>query len=274
MNQVFSPGRFGLTFKKYVGERRRQFAIYLIVFFGVMVAMWFVPLVLFDGISMYRDYAANPEYYDTSVDPFWRAGYFAYMFALFALGAISASMAFSSMASKEGRISTMMTPASTFEKWLTRFLVYIVLFSAVYTLFFYISDGLRVGYIRLFTDYGSYAGSISLYETFNGGGADDGGILGAVTFSSFLMVISTFTLGSAIWPKRALVYTIAACFVLNIIFMSLSFPVLFSRNEVYDINLTSEEGKALILSVSALFSAFLFWLCYLRFKESEVIERW
>ena len=187
------------------------------------------------------------------------------------------------MKNKTGRIAVLMTPATSFEKYFSRWLVSVVVFLVVFLIAFRLADYTRVLFYTI-----AYPDIKAIMPVDLGhliGDDADHFTIARTTieficlFLCYLFVQSCFILGSTIWPKNSFVKTFAAYSLIIVIYVLISWILtrcLFV-NEKDFVFLDYGWGCrnfyiviSILLSMGSLFS----WILgYYRFKESEVIHR-
>lgn len=189
-------------------------------------------------------------------------------------------MMFSTLASKSSRISTLMFPAQQLEKYLSRFFIYIIIAPALYVIGIYVIDFIRVAVVKFFIVNNPCTHFIPLRKIIG-----DEAIEISALISGILVLQSFFTLGSSIWPKKPVVSTSLALFILlsfyTIVIMVLS-EGLFRPDYSYGIELENEFKNSFIdrhdwiipISIAFIVSAINYIIAYYRIKEIEIIQRW
>lgn len=272
----FSLHRFVDLCRKEMVENWRTYMLRSVMVYGVM-AIAFVWYGYFQ--YGYMDMSAARE-----EDPIWKFELIVFLWGLVIWGAISASFAMERMKTKTSRTVVLMTPATMFEKFFSRWLVATCGFLVVFLIAFKMADWTRLLVYTLIFPGSDVISSFPLLQfcsnsgIFNEAKADYHMVW--LFISGYLVVQSFFLLGSAIWPKNALIKTFAAGVVITIVyimvgllFAQMFFPDNFRMGNVgIDIEETTGQNIALIVNWCFIF---LNWvLAYFRFKESEIINRW
>ncbi|MGN0214761.1 MAG: hypothetical protein ACI4AH_08160 [Muribaculaceae bacterium] len=220
MKDLFSISRFWLLLKKDFTENYRLFSIgALSMLFGLTTIM-----VLFSPV-MIKPELDGPLGFSISSVPF------AYIYAIGCC--ISASLMFSPMRTKQGRISLFTLPATSFEKYLEQFLVFVIGFTVVYFACVEVAELLRCLLAPLFWNllgnhdaalYGKYINHFCSLRVFDA--ADklifsnigiSGNVLLLAVFLGFVVDVAIFTLGAVLWPKYSFIKTYAASYVIGIV---------------------------------------------------------
>lgn len=271
-SDVFSWTRFAAFFRAHVRVNRQQILSgCLMVFIGI-----FVTFCIGEIFNKWRIYLLP-----SPVDPMWNDMAFKAMFLLFLFTTLGASVMFSSMSNKSSRLSTLVLPASSLEKFLTYFLVYIVGTAIVFCISVFLADLLRVAWISLFTPYGSEASLCPLnYWLFHDRNPSDSDYcVFSVIFSMFVTLQALFALGSILWKKLSFIKTTGALFAINmVISMSVMwmithfFPYGFMSSDLEPETSVATAVKIGLAGIAV--AALIYWLTYARFREDEIIDRW
>lgn len=215
-------------------------------------------------------------------DPVWMRELNTFLIGIFAWGCFSASFTMERMKTKTSRIATLMTPATMFEKFFSRWLVYTFGFIIMFLIAFKLADWTRVAvYALSYPDIKAIA-PVSLthlvgnsdvyYSPFNNGSEF------LLVLSLYFMVQSFFVLGSTIWPKNAFVKTFVAGIAINVVYtlVAVSFgEMIFPENfHMAGMNLSDETMCTLATVICTVLTLFNWVLAYFRFKETEIINRW
>lgn len=265
----FSMPRFVNLCRKDMVESWRSNLLRIALMYGVMITV-----LLWTGYFTYADKTLLVG--DDNVQSF-TAVFF--MWSLWAFGCLSASFTMEKMKSKTSRLSTLMTPATSFEKYFSRWLVFTVAFLAVFLITFWLADHTRVLVYRLcYPDLKDIATAPMSYFV----GDDTNHFTLFRSADNFAMVLSlyffcqsSFVLGSTIWPKNAFLKTFVAG---AIIFITYVLFILW-MNDLFNIGATldrSVDKEMVWIALTIVFSIctlFNWTLAYFRFKESEIINR-
>lgn len=274
-NQIFSPGRFSHIAKKKLTEEWRQLLLSLLALLGVMVLA---------GIC-----ASSRAYYD-GIAPHWfsqRSFEFElilFTLILFVSGTYVASVSFSRMSTPAGALSTLMVPASQFEKFMLRWLVAVPLFMLVFFCIAVVADWCRVWYAAV--HYGLETRAMpwfdAIFHTKDVGNGYFNSDSGPFMASIFVMVQSFFLLGSIVWPKRSMLKTFVTGGLVTLAYIWFgAWIVSISESEgqfwvgphiawIYD----ADDAYCVMECVMLLVALFNYWLAFRRFRESEIINRW
>lgn len=200
--------------------------------------------------------------------------------ALSIVGIILASSSFKSLSAPVTALPSLMLPASQFEKFLYRWLIAVPLFMIVASLTAYLADWVRV----LFTSwvYGvdmspvDWISEITV-KHFSGRTA----AFPWVMLLYYLMVQSFFLLGSVVWSRARFIKTFVCLIAIFIIYGRVGMWVykLMTPDGVYGIvppqwfN-NDEIVFAVAMTILAVITLFNYALCYMRYREAEIINRW
>lgn len=246
---------------------------------SVMTYGMLTIIFLWSGYFKYSDLNIHnlPE-----ADPIWRSELNTFLVGIFAWGCFSASYMMERMKTKANRIYTLMTPATMFEKYFSRWLIYTFGFIIMFLIAFKLADWTRVAvYALSYPDIEAIA-PVSLshllgnsevyYSPFNTGSEF------LMVLSIYFMTQSFFVLGSTIWPKNAFIKTFVAGIAINVGYtlVAVSFGKMVFPENFYmsNMNLSDETMCMLVTAVCAVLTLFNWTIAYFRFKEFEIINRW
>lgn len=202
------------------------------------------------------------------------------------LGVLYSSTFMEPMNRKTKRLAYLMTPASSLEKYFSRWILVTLFYGIIFFLLVFLADATRVLVCSLrfpTADVQFINWNILI-------GPNDGILSNSYIFPDsknfmiglffFLFVQSVFILGSTIWEKNSFVKTFAAILILTIGYLLICYGVItllftdmsdFSHHFSRAFFLREETQAGVLLLLGALFN----WvLAYFRLKESEVIKRW
>lgn len=273
----FSAPRFVNLCRKEMVESWKANLLRFVMMYGIM-AIAFV----WNGYFQYN----HPEGLinrGITQDPIWTFELGAFIWALVIMGLLSASFIMERMKSKTNRIAMLMTPATMFEKFFSRWLVFTFGFLIVFLIAFKLADWTRVTVYMISypelkdiiasTPLSHLVGKEQFWTVF-----DDCNYF-MLGVSAYFFVQSLFVLGSSIWPKNSFVKTFSAIVVVAIIYIaigSLLGKILFEARGVRGVNQDiSDEAMTLWTTIIFFGMAIINWVvAYFRFKESEIINRW
>lgn len=189
-----------------------------------------------------------------------------------AFGALGGSMFMSNMSTNGLRLNTLMSPASQFEKFLTRWTICILGVTVCFFVSFAIADLIRVGFMSAFV---WEPGDVSWVGPFNAMMAIEH------WYYLWLPLISlqaTYVLGSTVWPKDSFRKTFAAQIIIGIV-CGVIFSIVMNwliRNYIFigfDHGFFENEVTVACWSVVA-WTLFCYVVAWFRFRESEIIHRY
>lgn len=299
LSTLINPSRFAFLLKKELKENRKSLLLR-----GFIVVAILTAVSLLIGAVNIEDYNRLIEntIYSSDGELISKHGYgsrvwgspeddaakgcAAFFVTAFPIAlAISASFMFENLSTKRKKIAMLMTPGTMFEKYLVRFLIYIVgttiLFFAGciiadfirYVIFSIAYSGAKIDVIHMIDFLDAFDIIISLKFQFEG-------IL--MYLSSALFGASLFALGSSVWPRLSFVKTFGAIsafgFVATITIILCA--VTYSSGElpliVFVLKSLFEDEDIIFNLISicmVIFSIFNFTLAYFRLKETEIIQR-
>lgn len=198
---------------------------------------------------------------------------------------ICSSFFFESMQSKQKKIATLMAPATYLEKFLTRFAIYIILPIFVFIAGCIIAESIRFITFFIFYPSGEIINFMDYQSLIENLKSEKIAFFYAITLYvlSSIAAASIYILGSSIWPKLALLKTMAAqCIIsfitlISTIIAGISGALKGSADAIDNI-LSSLDWSTtsylwLIYAFLIIFSITNMVIAYFRFKESEIIQR-
>lgn len=272
----FSASRFVNLCRKEMVESWKANMLRFVMMYGIL-AIAFV----WNGYFQYN----NPEGLlrnGMTTDPIWSFELIVFLWAIVIMGLLSASFTMERMKSKTNRIAMLMAPATMFEKFLSRWLVFTFGFLIVFLIAFKMADWTRVAVyavsypelkgIIASTPLSHLVGNEPYWMAFDN---CESFLMGV---SGYFLAQSIFILGSSIWPKNAFVKTFSAVVVITIIFISIGATMakILMNNQGYIARPMMSETEMAYLVTTLFFGiALINWVvAYFRFKESEIINRW
>lgn len=273
----FSASRFVSLCRKEMVESWKANVLRVVMMYGIL-AIAFV----WNGYFQYL-YPESLLKRKELVDPIWVFELIAFGWAVVIMGLLSASFIMERMKTKTNRIAMLMIPATMFEKFFSRWLIFTFGFLVAFLIAFKLADWTRVlVYMVSYPELKEIIASVPLSQIVGPGNwtifSDNETFL--LGISIYLFAQSLFVLGSSIWPKNAFVKTLSAIIVIAIIYVSvgamLTKVLIESRGGYSGINEKISDETMMLISTIAFFALTLFnWVvAYFRFKESEIINRW
>lgn len=263
MNNTFSMPRLLNVYNKMVRENWRELVMSLVMLLGVILMM----MIFFTMV-------AKPSVQE----PLDAAGFQVeagrVLFTVF--GCIAGSMMFGGMSTPRQRLSVLMTPASALEKYVARWITFVIGYIVAFAVMFVVADVVNYAIFRIFVQSETYMpqllGTLSgeFYTDFNWG----------VYAGVYLTFTSLFALGSILWPKKALLKTVFVLALITLVYGMISYWAASLVSEPRDIggfylNTGSAHlANVLVFSLGLVLSITFYVISYYRFKESEVIDRW
>ena len=273
----FSASRFVNLCRKEMVESWKTNLLRFIMMYGIMAIIF-----VWGGYWKYN----HPERLLSKgelADPMWSTELIVFLWAVVIMGMLSASFIMERMKSKTNRIAVLMTPATMFERYFSRWLVFTFGFLIVFLIAFKMADWTRVAvYLVSYpelkdiissTPLSHLVGTEQYWAAFR---SCDGLLLG---ISIYFFTHSLFILGSTIWPKNAFVKTFSAIIAVIVIYTlvgsTLAYQLFEGRGPRGVNSSLSDDVLAHWLTVAFFVMALFNWIvAYFRFKESEIINRW
>lgn len=207
-----------------------------------------------------------------------------FLFSFFGglLVSIGASLAFNNMKTKEVRISSIMLPATPFQKFILRWIAAIPLMIAVVIIGFLLGDWARLIVFRIVKavddmhNIGALPANVSIISFIREELLTDYesiifiicGVLSVILCSQ-----SLYFLGAILWPKLSFIKSWAAMQVLGV----MAAIVLGTINMNFSLSVAEKISFSAVMwtlnSFTFLFCISIYWLAYLRFRRSQVIYK-
>ena len=271
----FSLPRFMNLCRKEMVENWRSNVLRMVLMYGVMAVV-----MVWNGYFEYRYWHSGQI-----EDPAWTFLLVVFIWSLWGFGCLSASFTIEKMKTKTSRTSMLMVPATPFEKFFSRWFVFTVVFLVIFLISYKLADYTRFIIYSLAypeekdfiipVDLSHLVGERKTYYTLCRTGLQFGALL-----SAYFFVQSLFVLGSSIWPKNSFLKTFASGTVIAIVYFLLAVfmsKMFLENGNYYSENVftgMSEDTAMSIMIVVGIFFTLMNWtLAYLRFKESEIVNR-
>ena len=271
----FSLPRFMNLCRKEMVENWRSNVPRMVLMYGVMAVV-----MVWNGYFEYRYWHSGQI-----EDPAWTFLLVVFIWSLWGFGCLSASFTMEKMKTKTSRTSMLMVPATPFEKFFSRWFVFTVVFLVIFLISYKLADYTRFIIYSLAypeekdfiipVDLSHLVGERKTYYTLCRTGLQFGALL-----SAYFFVQSLFVLGSSIWPKNSFLKTFASGTVIAIVYFLLAVfmsKMFLENGNYYSENVftgMSEDTAMSIMIVVGIFFTLMNWtLAYLRFKESEIVNR-
>lgn len=271
----FSLPRFMNLCRKEMVENWRSNVLRMVLMYGVMAVV-----MVWNGYFEYRYWHSGQI-----EDPAWTFLLVVFIWSLWGFGCLSASFTMEKMKTKTSRTSMLMVPATPFEKFFSRWFVFTIVFLVIFLISYKLADYTRFIIYSLAypeekdfiipVDLSHLVGERKTYYTLCRTGLQFGALL-----SAYFFVQSLFVLGSSIWPKNSFLKTFASGTVIAIVYFLLAVfmsKMFLENGNYYSENVftgMSEDTAMSIMIVVGIFFTLMNWtLAYLRFKESEIVNR-
>ena len=271
----FSLPRFMNLCRKEMVENWRSNVLRMVLMYGVMAVV-----MVWNGYFEYRYWHSGQI-----EDPAWTFLLVVFIWSLWGFGCLSASFTMEKMKTKTSRTSMLMVPATPFEKFFSRWFVFTVVFLVIFLISYKLADYTRFIIYSLAypeekdfiipVDLSHLVGERKTYYTLCRTGLQFGALL-----SAYFFVQSLFVLGSSIWPKNSFLKTFASGTVIAIVYFLLAVfmsKMFLENGNYYSENVftgMSEDTAMSMMIVVGIFFTLMNWtLAYLRFKESEIVNR-
>lgn len=252
VSQLFDWARFGACLRREIMLDGRKWLLRALAIFAVTIFL-----------VCYCEWPSNYQIQQRNVNiDSWPFDLFIYLIAI-----MGASLFMENADSPGKRLNTLMSPSSTLEKYFSRIIICNIAFPLVFIASFAIAALLRIYLIQLV--YGNIVNFDSLdFSDF----FDLNGII------NFLVMQTTFMLGSTVWPKNSFLKTFAAIIACACIFSILSNFIWVMGLTVFADNERSFfNGRTIVKSLEYVFGVLWIVFCYVtayfRMKESEIIHR-
>ena len=253
MNQFFNFNRFGLLVAKHWTENKKRYILSLLAFAGLLIACFGIALVMQDDNMM------EPDFQQT-----------VYFFFLFTVGTFYASQYFRDLGTKTRGSNFLMTPASSFEKFLCSLLYVIIFFFVVFTLVFYLIDALMVN-IANGTIADANHHEIEIVNIFKVVFLHISDTSDIKLLLFFFALQSAFLLGSAAFRKYSYIKTILSLFITWVIVLLLTFFI-YRQNapDMDDPDLPESYAQLLRVLTMYVITPVLWLFTYFRVKNKKV----
>lgn len=258
----------------YLSDSRRQLTLQGGAMAGIIVIFALVLL-----LNNYNSYFYTISNDTVPKDPLLEVLSVFYLFGFIIFGCLGASVMFSDLSTRQGRIRTLMRPARSDEKFIARWIVYLPLFVVVYFAAFFIAETIRVAIVSYFIEGASPtplyvaltdAGFLKSFFVFRDGIAS--GTFALILF--FLGLQSFFMLGSCVWPRYSFFKTICAGLLVLVVYVGGAFVVtmIFSVPGIgYKSAWIQDHTTAIFIAVAAVITLTNWTLTAMRLHETDAI---
>ena len=263
MIDKFSMSRVLFLIRRYFNENARQLLMAVGVVFGIMLFF-----------AMTINHAMGSEY----------TGGGAFLWVLLSIVAgmsliVACSLTFSSMSTKSKRIVAMMVPASKAEKFVSLLLIYNVIAPIAIIICALLADTLG-SVIFLHSPYFfAFFDEVSEFLQNNMKSNDEWEILFAlIAFigAPFVCSMATYTLGSALWPKKSFIKTFCALFAIQMLIPLVLPADLFLHLNCWLRSLHWDNHHLIIwggIVAFYLFAACIYLLAWLRYRSTQLVQK-
>lgn len=257
MNQTFDTRRFAISLRHFLAMRGRNMLSVTGITLGILTASDF-----FHGLASY-----SASHYD-DIDPLAAMiqGYF--WVAMVAICCICAGQMFKPLAKKSPATAMLMLPASQLEKYLCQLITCVMLPPVVFMIGFELLELVRCLIVNLVYPATTPAHIVTLGQAFEEMSTDT-----VYDIIFILFVQSCFALGSSVWPRHGIAYTLCAGLILGFAFCWWGIFLLYREGFHY----ISLDGSW--LTPGGFVALLLGWtildyvVAYYRYKEAEIINR-
>ena len=267
-NDIFSLKRFALYFKKTFTEDRRKYLLQM-----AAVAAGCIFVILFIAFTDSGRY----QHYNEYIAHYYQGTEFLDFYIMFFIGTIAlfASNMFSNLNDKTKRIATLTSPASTLEKYMTRWILYVFIPIIMGVVICVCSELIRCGVMSaIYDDPNNIIHPIGTNIILGDNPPYSNPV--PTVMAMGILAQSLFVLGSAIWPKISGIKTIAAVAILIFAYAMFGYglsELFLSDGSYYPNILTLEQSVNLGFATIAAGILTNYVIAYYRFKEQEIIQR-
>lgn len=274
-NNFICIKRFTLLYKKDFIENWKTMLLRFVMLYAIMAIIF-----SFIGLSEFKsrtNYNYNPSNGDNNY-------LIPATFIFWGFGCLFASLMMEKMKDKTKRIAYLMTPATNFEKFFSRFLPVVIVFIIAFFLAFKLADYTRIAILSIrYPEFNITAVNITQgLCSQNPGAMTDNWMEFTALFSVYLFFQSLFILGSTLWYKNPFIKTLATGIAITLLFYAVDALLvnsLFNESQLFSVGdycreiiekWTTRRNIIFLFSVLTLFN----WvISYFRFKDSEIINR-
>lgn len=247
--------RFCAYFKKTVKEHWKGNLMLIVLMFAAMLIM-----VMWMSMQVYSDYYKQiTDDYRPTHDPMYDNMGVIAAFFLYVCGCIWSARLMRGFKNKGSRIAILTTPVTQFEAWLTRWIIHVPCFWAVFVVVVLAVDLLRVAVFSPIV----VGAPVEMFTL------DDSVYYYLLRF--YLLTSSLYVLGSVFFPRRPVLMTSVVLFFAGLIYaIVLSFVGTIWNLSAFDYSGVISDMMQVYMVVGAIFC---WWLSYRRYKELEIIDR-
>ena len=274
-NNFISIKRLTLLYKKDFIENWKTMLLRFVMLYAIMAIIF-----TFMGLSELESRTKH------NFSPWYGGIYYLRpaIFLFWGFGCLFASLMMEKMKNKTKRIAYLMTPATNFEKFFSRFLPVVIVFIIAFFLAFKLADYTRIAILSMrYPEFNITAINISQgLCSQNLDSMTHNWMELTALFSVYLFFQSLFILGSTLWYKNPFIKTLATGMVITLLFYAVDALLvnsLFNESQLFSAGDYCGEiiekwitRRNLILFFSFL-TLFNWVISYFRFKDSEIINR-
>jgi hypothetical protein len=283
MNNLFNIHRFGLVFRKDFMENWKPYTLLLLTMLTLMMF-----LLIKQTVNYYTETGGVKPY-----EPLNQTLLISTSFMFGGFGLLFASMFMNPMDSKTKRTAFLTSPSSTFEKYLSRWLIMTVGYILAFFIVLWVADLLRVGICAAihpdlemhFINYNKLVFTAEEGESAGYYIFDKKETFG-IAVSLYFLFQSLVILGSTFWEKRSFANTLIAGMAISLAFFLLcrgsillfynSFDNFINVLNSFDslmkpINL--KQATKIACTLLSVFTLTNWVLAFFRLRESEIIKR-
>ncbi len=274
-NNFICIKRFTLLYKKDFIENWKTMLLRFVMLYAIMAIIF-----SFIGLSEFKsrtNYNYNPSNGDNNY-------LIPATFIFWGFGCLFASLMMEKMKDKTKRIAYLMTPATNFEKFFSRFLPAVVVFIIAFFVAFKLADYNRIAILSIrYPEFNITAVNITQgLCSQNLDSMTHNWMELTALFSIYLFFQALFILGSTLWYKNPFIKTLATGIAITLLFYAVDALLvnsLFNESQLFSVGdycreiiekWTTRRNIIFLFSVLTLFN----WvISYFRFKDSEIINR-
>lgn len=257
----FSFPRFSSLFAYELGVGYKKYLKVFAILFGILSL-----------IVLWSAYTKECTPYD-SFDPMLSTEVSLFTIALFIMIVYAASKMFADMGRPSRRLTALMLPASSLEKFVARWIIAMPVTIVGCLACFWMVDLLRVLFVKVFVE--GEAPVVMLWSAWPMFNRYE--VQAFIIFT--LLAQAFFTLGAIIWPKGSMGRTFLALFVIGIGIMmwgGFLWSTLCDNGMNYDVEWIPEifDSMGFLWTAVGVTVAVCYTVAYMRLREIELIQRW
>ena len=280
MDNIFNIKRFGYLLNKDFQENYKRYTIYFFTLLGIIA-------IILTWVSL-DDYLNNRRFnlQMHNIELLRMAS------LIFAIGGLQfASTIMSPMDNKTKRIAYLITPASNFEKYLSRWLIVTIGYIIAFFIALWLADLLRVLICSFrFPDMEvkqlDFRALVCPDDSWSNNYVFPNRYFLGIVATIYSLIQSIFVLGSLFWGKNSFVKTFSVSVIIIALFILIcrwTILIFYGRIRGFenmlgsfepDKRFTSEQAMLIAIIIISLFAITNWVLAYFRMKESEIIKRW